>query len=563
MKKQLLLLTMGLYTYCQSLAGYADVTEAQVTQAAQNALVYLMQQQNSDGSWGTSPRDRIKATAEAYSSLSLLSTLSTSAQAAKNWLKNTHPNDVDEKARIAYVLRFNGNLSQYFNAVLLKSGDVTANSLLENSTVKADADMALWGPFDDYKYSTIDTALSLRALLYANRKGNTALKAVILSSIDYLLETRNKEEQSSPLGGGWGFSSKDYSVSVNSKVLPTAYAILALTEHEIKWTRTSKGVIAAAHWLISKQKDNGQFGDDTLGSDAETVLATLALAHVIQRESADPLINQAYQQGKHYLVAQLETNGHISQSPLLTALALQTLPKAQIKLEDKDRDKVPDAIEARLGLDPKRFDPHKLIKGNGLTGKVLTIPQQIISLAAGYNAQVLVAPKGRMFEVTSGQLPDGLTLVDNATLLKGIPTTPGVYDVNFVVREKGHILFSAAIQFHIMAPEQDHDGDGIPSGFEIQYRLNPLNKADGGLDPDKDGWTNFEEFKNNTHPSKKNPKDTDGDGLTDEQEVALNTNPQKADSDDDRLDDGLEIKVGRDPLVNEPMLIIIMSYLLL
>lgn len=48
-------------------------------------------------------------------------------------------------------------------------------------------------------------------------------------------------------------------------------------------------------------------------------------------------------------------------------------------------------------------------------------------------------------------------------------------------------------------PGVDSDDDGIPDGWEERYGLNPyLN--DGGLDPDDDSFTNYEEFLNDTNP---------------------------------------------------------------
>ncbi len=48
-------------------------------------------------------------------------------------------------------------------------------------------------------------------------------------------------------------------------------------------------------------------------------------------------------------------------------------------------------------------------------------------------------------------------------------------------------------------PGIDSDDDGIPDGWEERYGLNP-NINDGGLDPDYDGFTNYEEFLNDTDP---------------------------------------------------------------
>lgn len=49
-------------------------------------------------------------------------------------------------------------------------------------------------------------------------------------------------------------------------------------------------------------------------------------------------------------------------------------------------------------------------------------------------------------------------------------------------------------------PLQDSDYDGMPDYWENNYGLKPFDSADGRLDYDSDGYTNIEEFLNNTTP---------------------------------------------------------------
>ena len=46
----------------------------------------------------------------------------------------------------------------------------------------------------------------------------------------------------------------------------------------------------------------------------------------------------------------------------------------------------------------------------------------------------------------------------------------------------------------------DADGDGMPDAWETEHQLNPHDMADGAQDSDKDGYTNIEEFLNQTDP---------------------------------------------------------------
>jgi hypothetical protein len=56
---------------------------------------------------------------------------------------------------------------------------------------------------------------------------------------------------------------------------------------------------------------------------------------------------------------------------------------------------------------------------------------------------------------------------------------------------------------YAFTPDQvpaDRDGDGMPDEWEQTHGLNPADASDGSADPDKDGYTNVEEFLNGTNP---------------------------------------------------------------
>lgn len=71
--------------------------------------------------------------------------------------------------------------------------------------------------------------------------------------------------------------------------------------------------------------------------------------------------------------------------------------------------------------------------------------------------------------------------------------------------------------------EKDTDLDGIPDGWEVKNKLNPLDYADALNDDDEDRLTNLEEYRYETDPA--NP-DTDGDGFKDGEEVENGFNPK-------------------------------------
>ena len=118
---------------------------------------------------------------------------------------------------------------------------------------------------------------------------------------------------------------------------------------------------------------------------------------------------------------------------------------------------------------------------------------------------------------------------------------------------------AAEINIHNTDPIlKDSDGDGYLDGVEIDLGTDPNDPSQPGNsinDNDFDGLPNADELDNNT---KVNVSDTDKDGLSDWFELNIedrdprievlgieidNTNPLEADSDGDKLSDGVELKV--------------------
>ncbi|UCD92356.1 MAG: hypothetical protein JSV43_09115 [Methanobacteriota archaeon] len=96
----------------------------------------------------------------------------------------------------------------------------------------------------------------------------------------------------------------------------------------------------------------------------------------------------------------------------------------------------------------------------------------------------------------------------------------------------------------------DTDGDKIPDGYEFALTdiLDPLNGLDASEDYDGDGLTNFEEYMNGTYPGW---ADSDDDGVDDLVEMQCGLNPLNvtdaaADWDNDGYTNGEECKAGTD-----------------
>jgi hypothetical protein len=60
---------------------------------------------------------------------------------------------------------------------------------------------------------------------------------------------------------------------------------------------------------------------------------------------------------------------------------------------------------------------------------------------------------------------------------------------------KGYPVYKPAVAL----PDADHDG--MPDEWELRHKLNPHDASDAGADPDRDGYTNIEEYINGTDPT--------------------------------------------------------------
>ncbi|MGA1848802.1 MAG: PKD domain-containing protein [Thermoplasmatota archaeon] len=104
---------------------------------------------------------------------------------------------------------------------------------------------------------------------------------------------------------------------------------------------------------------------------------------------------------------------------------------------------------------------------------------------------------------------------------------PGEYTVTVIAKDRVnnevryHFRITVdKIEFPYSMDNKDTDGDGIPDWWEFTWQTNYLVK-DAQEDPDRDGFTNLEEYQNSTHPnSPQRPKweftdnSTGGKGLS-------------------------------------------------
>ncbi|MFH1706307.1 MAG: right-handed parallel beta-helix repeat-containing protein [Planctomycetota bacterium] len=106
--------------------------------------------------------------------------------------------------------------------------------------------------------------------------------------------------------------------------------------------------------------------------------------------------------------------------------------------------------------------------------------------------------------------------------------------------------------YHWWVATADADADGMLDSWETTQSpvLNPANPTDAALDPDLDGYTNLQEYQNNTNPNVLEIPDTDGDGLDDRWEMHYFVNLTTATAISNSDGDGLTDKVEHDRAVN-------------
>ncbi len=107
-------------------------------------------------------------------------------------------------------------------------------------------------------------------------------------------------------------------------------------------------------------------------------------------------------------------------------------------------------------------------------------------------------------------LGQAVVLVDpagNATISAVFPTILSAGDVVSATATALATGDSSGFSNRVIVTAVDGDSDGLPDGFEnTTAGFNALNPADAGLDNDKDGFTNLQEFHAGTHPNDANSR---------------------------------------------------------
>jgi hypothetical protein len=129
---------------------------------------------------------------------------------------------------------------------------------------------------------------------------------------------------------------------------------------------------------------------------------------------------------------------------------------------------------------------------------------------------------------------------------------PGEYQVLLQVVDIGENSNSVLFNVIVLSIKHDSDNDGIPDLDEMLYEMDKDDPSDAQLDLDSDGMSNIQEYQRGTNLT---DPDTDHDGMPDGWEADFRLDPLKHSADIDTDGDGMsdleEYNKGSDPTVDE------------
>lgn len=381
-------------------------------------LAWLLSNQNGDGSWGNSAGLKVVETASGVEALANAGiTSGDSFNRAVAWLENYQAASTDSLSRQALAL---------YKAGRDVSGLTTR--LLGYANESSNGNKISWGAYDHFGGSSLDTALAMDTL---RQTGANYPDAGF--GLGYIVNQQNVD-------GGWPYFKSTVGTPA-SNVIPTAQTVLTLNRYKSNFGVQSL-INNGIAWLRTQQRSGGGFGEGATGTVLETTLAYRAI--VAEAGTND----QAAVNAQTFLIAQQQTNGGWGgNDPLLAGQSLAALPSAS--LTDTDKDGLPDGIEtpALLGTNPNVPDGTQFATGNGqsVAGTTTATVLSPATLNQAYSATVpangVASPS--VWAVTSGRIPDGLTLNAGTGLVSGVPTAVGSF--NFTVQIAGSSASVSAI----------------------------------------------------------------------------------------------------------------------
>ena len=408
-----------------------SATAAPVDDARLKAVAWLITHQSGDGSWPGVAGLEMAETAAAVEALANAGVTKSNTYAkGVAWLQSHEAYSTDALARQIIALA--------------KSGRDTSDlaSRLKDWRNDEASPRSSWGAYDHYSTSYPDTAMALEAI-----KTGAASYAEEGYSVCKIVAQRNTGD------GGWPHFVPPSGSTQPSRILSTAYSLIVLNRYNTSScgpTAISSVLASGAAWLKTQQKTpGGGFGEGSAGTVLETALAYRALVTVLG--ATDPAAVNA----QNFLIAQQQADGGWGGGDaLLTTLTLAALPATT--LADTDSDGLPDGVEtqALLGTNPNLADSYKLAKGNGQSISGVTTAQSIARATLNQPFTATLTASGGTppytWALTSGKLPDGLSLAPATGVISGTPTAIGTFNFVYQASASG-VQLATAGQIEVIA----------------------------------------------------------------------------------------------------------------
>jgi hypothetical protein len=506
--------------------------------AIDNGIVMLdIQQDITEGSWGSPDGLDYVYTAAAVEALRAANQRSGSYYSGVAWLENHHAKNNDLEARKIMALVQRGNNIEPDLAIV--------------QAAKRDESQGGWGLSAGYAESPLESALVVQALTRANDA--TSLN----EAIAYLVASQRVD-------GGWATASDEA-----SDAWFTAEVVLAMADNTAQ-TGVTSALTSAAGYLASVNPSNvssvtlarialALYTLNGLDTTVDSQLAELLAMQISAGDWGDVLATSfamtalAHALGLDSFSESPDVS--IGQEQLRTSINIQLGHAAYGDITQAD-------INSLTSLDLRSASVANLV---GLEGAA-NLTQLLVNAATDVSAVAGISGLNITVDSDSDDIAeasDNCPLVSNAN------------QANLDGDSQGDVC------------DLDIDGDQMPNDWENTYAFDAYNASDASGDADSDTLLNLDEYLTGTDPRDPDSDadtledgvevsfgldpldgsdadaDFDEDGLTNAEEIALTTDLNNPDTDGDNASDGDEVAVGRNPLVNEVVLIVIITGLLL
>lgn len=443
-----------------------------IDDARAKGLKWLVQAQKGDGSFAGTQGLELQSTAAAVEAM-IAGGMTKSPQYARalSWLANAPGGSLDARAWQTMALASAGRDVSAIAGGIRDERDLiaTMNGGLYNN-------IAVWGPFQNYAASVVDTALGYGALrsaglIYPN---DTA-------EFTNTVECRLLPAQltAAPWAGSWPHALPQSNQPPASGSLLSTAALLFELKKSRQGNRLSTSnyfcgnppsavdtaLTNAKLWVIAQANSDGglaernpQNGALEASNPVATALAVRALA--LFAAEGDPAANSAVSNARDWLVGQQGVDGSWRRDPFVTARVVAAFPAATgAQLTDADNDGIPDVVEQQLGTQVAQADGQGVLTTSARAALGVTASAFAVGGTVGQAFTYTLTASGGTgpygFVLKNGVLPAGLSLAQNGQIA-GTPTGSGSYAFDYEV--------SDALGAKVLVIGRIDVGDGVVSG---------------------------------------------------------------------------------------------------